>query len=235
MENRLAPELALRIGLAGRCLQGTGLRAFIDALLAALGHPLSADKFAGLDVPGLRLAGGGVLAGETRGDLRRALAYLRGDAAIEILPAPATLPAASPPDALRLAVATDDGHSIDGNFGNCRNFLIYQVSASDIRLVDHRAPPSISRRGGRDKLRTGLIGDCRLLYAHSLSNRAAAQLTVCGIHPVTFPEAGSANEKLAALQRVLASRNPPPWLAKAIGRSTPPRLAVNRPTLIHSR
>lgn len=232
MESRLSPELALRIGLAGRCLKTVGLRGLIDALIATLGLPLSAAALASLDVAALRRAG---LNNEKRADLRLALAYLRGDAAIEIVDSPPAVPAAELDHSLRLAVATDNGASIDGNFGNCRSFLIYQVSAADIRLVEQRSPAPLSRRAGRDSQRTRLIGDCRLLYAQTLSNQAAARLTVNGIHPVIFPDGNTAAEKLADLQRVLASDHPPPWLAKAVGQHCSPRLAIDRPVLIHSR
>ena len=39
---------------------------------------------------------------------------------------------------LRIAIASDSGDALNGHFGSCLRFLVYQVSPTEIRLVDIR-------------------------------------------------------------------------------------------------
>lgn len=235
----LSRELALRIGLAARCLGDAGPAPLMAALVDTLGMPLTELKFAGLTLAQLREAAGGVLGEVRRAMLREALAYLQGRTPILVVdeprPQPENYKEGDMPGSLRLAVAAEEGERIDGHFGNCPHFLIYQVSATDVRLVACRAAPAGNRRNGRDARRTELLDDCQLLYARTLSNAAAARLMTTGIHPIAFPDGGPAREKIAELQTILRG-TPPPWLARAIGNplALPPRLGRNGPVLVHS-
>ena len=240
MTNNLLPHLALRIGLAARALPEAGLPLLMNVLVAELGLPFSEDKFARLNVGTLRTAADGLLAGQPRAALRQALNYLQGRTPVTIIedtpPQLAAYEEGDLPDSLRLAVASDFGERIDGSFSTCAAFLIYQVSAREIRLIDRRAAPAGNRKSGRDALRAALLDDCHLLYAKALSNPASARLMANGIHPVSFPVGGQAREKLAELQKILGG-HPPPWLVRAMGNpmALPPRLGLNGPVLIYSR
>jgi len=237
---RLPPHLALRIGLAARALPEVGLQSLMEALVGELGLPLSEEKLARLNVGTLRSAAQGRLATQPRALLRVALNYLQGRTPVSIIedtpPQLAAYEEGDMPDSLRLAVASDFGERIDGNFATCTAFLIYQVSAREIRLIDRRSAPIGNRKSGRDALRAALLDDCHLLYAQSLSNPASARLMANGIHPVSFPAGGQARAKLAELQKVLGG-HPAPWLARAMGSSLalPPRLGMDEPVLIHSQ
>jgi len=236
----LLPHLALRIGLAARAMPEAGLQSLMSVLIDTLGLPLTEDKFNRLNVTALRVAADGRLATQPRAALRQALNYLQGRTPVSIIedtpPQLAAYGEGDLPDSLRLAVASDFGERIDGNFATCSAFLIYQVSAREIRLIDRRAAPAGNRKSGRDTLRAALLDDCHLLYAKTLSNPASACLMVNGIHPVSFPDGGQAREKIAELQKILGS-HPPPWLARAMGNSLalPPRLGLSGPVLIYSR
>lgn len=240
MTNNLLPHLALRIGLAARALPEAGLPLLMNVLVAELGLPFSEDKFARLNIGTLRTAADGLLAGQPRAALRQALNYLQGRTPVTIIedtpPQQEAYEEGDMPDSLRLAVASDFAERIDGNFASCTAFLIYQVSAGEIRLIDRRAAPGGNRKSGRDALRAALLDDCHLLYAKALSNPASARLMANGIHPVSFPAGGLAREKLAELQKILGG-HPPPWLARAMGNSLalPPRPGMNGPVLIHAR
>lgn len=236
---KLSPHLALRIGLAARALPEAGLPLLMNVLVVELGLPFSEDKFARLNVGTLRTAANGLLAGQPRAALRQALNYLQGRTPVSIIentpPQLAAYAEGDMPDSLRLAVASDFGERIDGNFATCGAFLIYQVSAREIRLIDRRTAPTGNRKSGRDALRAALLDDCHLLYAKTLSNPASACLMVAGIHPVSFPEGGMARDKLGELQKVLCG-HPAPWLARAMSHTLvmPPILGRNGPLLVYS-
>lgn len=236
----LSPHLALRIGLAARATPDASLQQLMNALIDALGLPLTEEKLDRLNVGNLRAAADGLLTSVPRAGLRQALGYLQGRTPVTIIEeTPPLLEAyeeGEMPDSLRLAVASDLGERIDGNFATCAAFLIYQVSGREIRLIDRRPAPAGNRKSGRDVLRATLIDDCHLLYAKSLSNPGSASLMVCGIHPVTFPEGGMARDKLNELQKILRG-HPAPWLARAMGQSLalPPRLGKSGPVLIYSQ
>lgn len=240
MTKNLSPYLALRIGLAARALPEVGLQPVMNALIAELGLPLSEDKFDRLNVGTLRTAGDGRLADQPRAALRQALNYLQGRTSVSIVedtpPQLAAYAEGDMPDSLRLAVASDCGERIDGDFASCVAFLIYQVSAREIRLIDRRPAPIGKRKSDQAALRATLLDDCHLLYAKTLSNPASARLMANGIHPVSFPAGGQAREKLAELQKILGG-HPPPWLARAMGNgmALPPRLGMGRPGLIYSQ
>lgn len=237
---KLSPHLALRIGLAARALPGVGLPQVMNALIGELGLPLNEDKFARLNVGTLRTAGAGLLSTQSRAALRQALNYLQGRTPVTIIedtpPQLECYEEGDMPDSLRLAVASDFGERIDGNFATCAAFLVYQVSAREIRLIDRRVAPTGNRKSGRDALRAALLDDCHLLYAKTLSNPAGARLMADGIHPVSFPDGGQARAKLVELQKILGG-HPPPWLARAMGNrlALPPRLGMSGPVLLYPR
>ncbi|MEN9493366.1 MAG: hypothetical protein RJA63_3815, partial [Pseudomonadota bacterium] len=111
---------------------------------------------------------------------------------------------------------------LDGHFGSCERFLIYQVSASESRLISIRS--TLETEGAEDKnvARTNLIADCDVLYVQSIGGPAAAKVIRANIHPIKIPVSGPAQISVARLQKSLAS--PPPWLARIMGIS-PPSLA----------
>jgi nitrogen fixation protein NifX len=235
----LSPHLALRIGLAARTLPDATLQQLMDALVDALGLPLTEKKLEHLSLGKLRAAADGLLSGVSRSALREALGYLQGHTPVTIIE-DAPLPLDSyddgdMPNSLRMAVATDHGEHIDGHFGTCAAFLIYQVSGREIRLIDRRTAPTGNRKSGRDALRATLIDDCHLVYAKTVSNPASARLMAARIHPVSFPEGGLVREKLSELQQVLLG-HPAPWLARTIGHpmALPPRRGMSGPVLVHS-
>lgn len=229
MAARLSDDLALRIGLAGRALGENGLHRLMPALLAHCGLPLSAAALAALNIGDLRRAAGGLLGELPRQQLREALGYLRGTTPIAIVDAlPPPLQAYADgdmPGSLRIAVtAGEGGENIAGSFSRCPAFLIYQVSASEIRLIDRRQPPPGKARQTL-AARAALLADCALLYAAEIGNAAAAAAMRAGLHPVRASAGSTARAQFQALQQVLA-RHPPPWLARAMAGAEPSRPVV---------
>lgn len=74
----LSRDLALRIGLAARCLPEPDLPLLMSVLLDSLGMPLTEPKLNSLSFQQLRTGAAGTLAGQPRAVLRRVLGYLRG-------------------------------------------------------------------------------------------------------------------------------------------------------------
>ena len=66
--------------------------------------------------------------------------------------------------------------------------------------------------------RVALIDDCHLLCVLSIGGPAAARVVNAGIHPLKRPQAGDIPVLLRELQQVLGGE-PPPWLARIIGRA----------------
>lgn len=122
------------------------------------------------------------------------------------------------PDSIRVAFASNSGERLDGHFGSCARFLIYQVSRSAARLIDVRpvAEPAGPTTDERNAYRVGLVKDCHILYVVSIGGPPAARVVNAGIHPLKHPQPIETRELLAQLQDVLGG-TPPPWLAKAMG------------------
>ncbi len=132
------------------------------------------------------------------------------------------------PGSIRVACASRGAERVDGHFGSCRQFLVYQVSADEIRLIDLREAESAGRADEPSAYRAGLIEDCHILYIQSIGGPAAAKVVKAGVLPIKVLEGGKAPEVLARLQKVLAG-SPPPWLAKVMGVAPEERVRYQQP------
>lgn len=222
---RLPAHLALRIALAARVLKGVDTALLLRALIAAVGEPITEARLAKLRGSRLRArlleAGGGGEASPviSEGQLQRALSLLKGRGVRmpeEPPPTPQPYREGELQDSVRIACASDNGERLDGSFGNCARFLVYQISPSASRLIDVRQPGTCSAEEDRNALRAQLLADCQLLYTLSIGGPAAAKVIRAGVHPVKLARPQPAREIVEELQRVLATA-PPPWLAKAMG------------------
>ncbi len=214
--------LALRIGLAARQLPDTSSGQLLRVLVAVLGKPLTEVKLNALKVKDLKTGADGAL-GEIDGAvLRRALHFLHGEddvAAQMAVPIPEPYSDGELPNSIRVACASNNGERLDGHFGSCARFLIYQVSAMASRLIAVRPAPVVTRLSvDHSAERVALINDCHLLCVLSIGGPAAARVVNSGIHPFKRPQAEDISALLGELQQVLAGE-PPPWLARIIGRA----------------
>ncbi len=226
-------DTALRIALAARTLPDVDLGTLIDVLNERLGPPLDLDKLARITVTDLK-TGIGSLDGEEDGEdfggrtglepIKLAVRVLWGETAEDDnLPTPAPYADGDMPGSIRVAVASNSADNLDGHFGSCLRYLIYQVSADDIRLVDLRSALEADYAEDKNGFRVGLIKDCQVMYVVSIGGPAAAKVNRAEIWPMKKIEGGKAIEVLAEVQNAMAG-TPPPWLAKILGVSHEQRL-----------
>ncbi len=216
--NPLPDCLALRIGLAARQLPDTTPGQLLRVLVAVLGEPLTEVKLNSLKVKDLKTGADGALEEMDGAVLRQALQCLHGEEQVETataIPSPQVYEDGPLPDSIQIACASNHGERLDGHFGSCARFLIYQVSATAARLVAVRSAPSVARLSvDHSAERVALISDCDLLCVLSIGGPAAARVVNSGIHPFKRPQAEDISVLLRDLQQVLAGDHPPPWLIK---------------------
>lgn len=127
------------------------------------------------------------------------------------------------PGSIRVAIASNHDGMLDGHFGSCMQFLIYQVSPQDIRLIDIRATAGKEAESEKNAYLANLISDCHILYVSSIGGPAAAKVVKHYIHPIKHIDEVNAEDVLSKLQSVLSCM-PPPWLAKVMGYSNEARV-----------
>ncbi|MBS0370786.1 MAG: dinitrogenase iron-molybdenum cofactor biosynthesis protein [Proteobacteria bacterium] len=230
MTSRLSADLALRIGLAARVLPGVAVADVVQALIALLGFPLTDRKLRSLTVAQLRAAPGGVLLQVPRPQLREALAFLTDRASVNIIDT--TIPPiqryedGDMPGSVRIAVASDSGLQLDGFFNTCLRFLVFQLSATETRLIDVRGTAAAKATDDGNRWRAECIADCHLLLTVGVGTSNVARLMRLGVHPLGYGSPMAAPWALDRIQEVLQG-TPPPWLVKA------GRLERPRPLVLH--
>ncbi len=214
--------VALRIALAARQLPDASPGQLLRILLTVLDEPLTEARLNSLTVKDLKTAADGALGDIDGPTLRQALKFLKGEGENETsaeTPQPQPYREGDLPGSIRIACASNNGEQLDGHFGSCARFLIYQVSATEARLIAVRPAPNIARLSVEHSAeRVALIGDCDLLCVLSIGGPAAARVVNSGIHPIKRGSIGDIQALLTELQQVLAG-NPPPWLAKLRARA----------------
>lgn len=220
-------EVALRIGLAARALPEFSIRDLIEALQEQLGDELDETALSRITVTKLKTAFGQVysmddeVAGEDADNadiaaLKKAVRILWGETDEDGLPPIEPYQEGDMGNALRIAVASNQGEQLDGHFGSCLRFLIYQLSATELRLIDVRSTAMAELSDDKNGYRVNLIRDCPVLYVVAIGGPAAAKVVQANIYPMKIEEGGAAREILGRLQQAIAT-SPPPWLAKILG------------------
>ncbi len=216
----LSREAALRIALAARALPDVPVRQLLTILRERIDAPLTESTLQRVTVSDLKI---GLAGSEDDVDLldtpmealKEAVRILWGESVPGELPRAMPL-GELPPGSIRVAVASNSGENLDGHFGSCQRFLIYQVSAAQRTLIDVRSALEAELAEDRNGYRRDLIADCQVLYAVTIGGPAASKVVRSGIYPIMKIAGGEAAQILAALQTVMGSA-PPPWLAKLLG------------------
>jgi len=234
MENTTPPlgrEAALRIALAARALPTTTLPKLIEVLHNTIGAVLDEETLRTITVTNLKTGLGGLAGDEEDGEdiglglegMKLAVRILWGDTGDdEGIPEPQPFADGDIPNSLRVAIASDSEAKLNGHFGSCLRFLIYQVSATDFRLIDVRDALEADFAPDKNGYRVQLIGDCHVVYVVSIGGPAAAKVIRGDIFPIKRIEGGEADDVIRQFQEVMQS--PPPWLQKVLGVSAENRL-----------
>jgi nitrogen fixation protein NifX len=226
----LARDIALRIALATKVLPGISILKLLDILHHRVGSPLDDEKLKSVTVTNLK-TGIGSLDGEEDGEdigiglenIKLAVRYLWGEeVADESLPQAVPYKEGEMPNSIRVAIASNSGALINGHFGSCVRFLVYQLAAEECRLIDIRSTVEADNAEDKNLFRTQLIKDCHILFVQSIGGPAAAKVIRADIYPIKVPDVVEAEEKFKELQAIFHA--PPPWMAKALGHSVEERV-----------
>ena len=223
----MSRDTALRIALAARALPGTGVGQLLEILHQRIDGALTEASLQGITVTDLKI---GLAGSEEDVDLldtpmealKDAVRILWGESAAADLPQPVAASEPPPPGTIRVAIASNNGERLDGHFGSCLRFLVYQVGADQRALIEIRSALEADLAEDKNAWRAERIADCQVLYVASIGGPAAAKVIKAGIYPIKKPEAQAA-DILAELQRVMRDA-PPPWLAKLLGASAEQRV-----------
>ena len=216
-------DTALRIALAARSLPNIAIGTLLEVLVDCLGKPLTLESLAHITVTDLKTGLGSVDGEEDGEDIGIGLDAMK--LAVRILwgetDEDENLPVPQPyrddmPGSIRVAISSNSGEKLDGHYGSCLRYLVYQVSVEEVRLIDVRSTVEADLSDDRNAFRAGLIRDCQVVYVVSVGGPAAAKIINAGIYPIKKIDGGEALDVLAELQRVM-SATPPPWLAKILG------------------
>jgi len=210
-------EAALRVALAARALGDVAPKELLQALVARFELPLTETKLATVTVADLKviMQGDDVVEPDAgREQLKQAVRLLWGEG-VTHSELPAVEGDGELPGSIRVACASNVGEQLDGHFGSCERFLVYQVSPVATRLVALRSTLAADAEDDRNVARAALINDCQVVYVQSIGGPAVAKVVRAGVHPVKVSGGGTARDTLLQLQQAL--QRPPPWLARIMG------------------
>ncbi|MBC1192422.1 MAG: hypothetical protein EWV83_13855 [Microcystis sp. M_OC_Ca_00000000_S217Cul] len=142
----LSNETALRIALASKALPRTSSADLFDALYNCLGEDINETNLNQITVTNLKTAFGQTyeLDGEEDGEdadandiahLKEAVRILWGeiedDEHQHPLPPIEFYSEGEMPQSIRVAVASNSGENLDGHFGSCLRYLVYQLGSAE--------------------------------------------------------------------------------------------------------
>ena len=175
----ISRDVALRIGLAARVLPGVDIPRLLDVLRERAGTPLTIEGLQKMTVTDLK-TGLGSLDGEEDAEemdismeqFKLAVRYLWGEESVEPdLPEVQAFNEGDMPGSIRVAIASNTADELNGHFGSCPRFLVYQISVNEIRLVAIRSAAGADDSDDRNAFRANLIDDCHEVGCAVLSQR----------------------------------------------------------------
>ena len=225
----LSREAALKIALAARVLPNTSVGQLLEILHQRLDGAINEETLKTVTVTDLKTSFAS-LDGEEDGEdigigldeMKEAVRVLWGDDVEEGLPSLEVF-SGDRETCIRVAISSNSREELNGHFGSCLRYLIYDMSPDELKLVDIRSALQADFSDDRNLFRANLIADCDVGYFVSVGGPAAAKVIRAGVYPVKEINGGEAREVLGRLQQVMAT-NPPPWLAKLMGQGALDRI-----------
>lgn len=220
--NQLSKDVALRVTLATKVLPKVAPKTLIEGLKTHLETEISEASLDQMTIPDLQTILSQITQAYEQSSIEEAAQILRGETANYQDWFPIEEKIETSPS-IQVAIASNNPEKLDGYFGSCDYYLIYQLTRETIRLIDVRFAIESDLAKEKTAFRVNLIKDCEILYLVSIGGPAAAKVVHANIYPLKKEEGGEAREVLAELQSAIAS-SPPPWLAKIFGISAHERL-----------
>ena len=191
-----------------------------DWICGVLDGPLSTAQLSKLTLNDLKKSPPEGMTSFDDGRWKSVVACLHGELPSHLDPRPVS--AGESEGQLKVAFASSDGLNVNGHFGKCPLFFIYQVNEKNARLVDIRRMSSQDAEENtsgseNNEVRAELLKGCHLLFCESIGGPAAARVIRHGIHPIKIKRDPKIETQLAELTGILGSQLPQ-WLAKALGR-----------------
>lgn len=222
-------DAALKIALAARILPAISVAQLLEVLFSRLDGDINEETLKTVTVTDLKTSFASV-DGEEDGEdigigleeMKEAVRVLWGETDENDNLTLETFDGAKE-GSIRIAVASNSEEQLNGHFGSCIRYLIYQMSADELKLVDARSALAADFSDDKNLFRANLIEDCDVGYFVSVGGPAAAKVIRAGVYIIKELAGGDAREVLGRLQTVMAS-NPPPWLAKIMGAKTEDRI-----------
>jgi len=125
--------------------------------------------------------------------------------------------------ALRVAIASRDGVSLNAHFGSAEKFIVYDVSSTNHTFVETIEMREVSDESGDHKAESedknarkiALLSGCNIVFVLAIGGPVAAKVIQAKIHPIKIAEPETVESVIAKVQGLLASE-PPPWLRKVL-------------------
>lgn len=233
---QLSREAALKIALAARIIPGVSVGQLLDILHQRIDGEISEETLKTVTVTDLKTSFAS-LDGEEDGEdigigldeMKEAVRILWGENLEDDLPK-LELFLSPQEESIRVAVASNSGEQLNGHFGSCIRYLIYQMNRAELKLIDIRSALQADFSDDRNGFRANLIADCDIGYFVSVGGPAAAKVIRAGVYPIKEISGGEAREVLEKLQQVMTDA-PPPWLAKLLGVGAQERSRFSRNTV----
>ncbi|WP_432453300.1 NifB/NifX family molybdenum-iron cluster-binding protein [Agarivorans sp. QJM3NY_29] len=214
MSVSMSDQLALRLAMASKAMPDIELKQFVDILVKHCGEPLTEKKLRALSPKALREVLQSSSAHLERGQVNQVHAIFSSTQISAMQPPEVPVSRELSGSVLQLAVSSNNLEDIDGHFGSCLRFLIYQVNSQGYQLVDVR--PVVENKTGdeRTSYLIELIGDCQLLATLSIGGPAAARVSRADILPLKQLTPQPSQIILERLQEVMQA--PPRWLQRLL-------------------
>lgn len=118
---------------------------------------------------------------------------------------------------VKIAFASNDRRTVNQHFGAAAAFAIFELSATDSRLVEVAEFIETAMDGHEGKLtaKVGLLLDCAAVYCNAVGASAIQQLLIRGIQPMRVDEGTLIEDLLPGLQKSLQN-DPPVWMVKSL-------------------